>query len=289
MSTAPRHNPVPSSPGDDGQVLGGRRWTLVLSVIVIVLVVVGGTAAVLINRSARESAASQPDTASPAAPQPTQSNRADWGLPYLDELGFRVEVPPNPNGIALDQDPGSRPDPSSADYQSAPPAGVIWQKVQNYPLPFSASDGPTAVDGALATGFARTPQGAALAGLQLVNRSQSTFEGAAAVMSTRAVASTPELQTELDRNLANAQRQIAAGNTAPPAKPLFRQEAYRLTYYSSDYAVIEYAGKNVSGNGWTTVPIELLWRGGDWSLKLAEAGKVGNPPTLAGWTQWPGK
>ena len=43
MSTAPRHNPVPSSPGDDGQVLGGRRWTLVLSVIVIVLVVVGGS------------------------------------------------------------------------------------------------------------------------------------------------------------------------------------------------------------------------------------------------------
>ena len=56
--------------------------------------------------------------------------------------------------------------------------------------------------------------------------------------------------------------------------------------------VIEYAANNVSGNGWTTAPLEVVWHDGDWKLKLTDhpnSDKVGSTPTLAGWTRWPGK
>lgn len=286
--TEPDTGTANTARGDDS-VFGGRRWTLIVSILVLAVVVVGGTAAVLINRSGRDQAPSTPAPSAAAPSRTNQPDRADWGLPYLDELGFRVEVPPNPNGVALPQNDAERRAPDAADYTTAAPSGVMWQKVQNYTLPFSTSDGPTAVTGTLATGFAQTPQGAALAGLQLVNRSQSSFEGAAAVMQKRSIASTPDMQNQLDRNLENAQRQIAAGNTAAPSTPLFRQEAYRLRYFSPDYAVVEYAGKNASGSGWTTVPLELLWQGDDWFVKVTDQGKLGATPTLAGWTTWPGK
>lgn len=276
----------PQSSEDESFI--GRKWTFYLALIIVVVVVVGGVIAVVINRSKTAEPAAQPQPGTTISPQ---QDRSDWGLPYIDELGFRVEVPPNPNGVALDQDRSGQPDRGAADYAALPPAGVMWQKVQNFPMPFSTSDGPSKVDDALATGFAQTPQGAALAGISLWNRAASSVEGALDVMEKRTIAATPELEAERANNISNAKQHLSNGETGRVSVPLIRQEAYRLKYWSPDYAVVEYAGNNVSGNGWTTVPLELLWRDGDWSLKLTQrnADEVGQTPTLAGWTRWPGK
>ncbi|MGZ0145354.1 hypothetical protein [Rhodococcus qingshengii] len=267
----------------------GRKWTFYLALVIVVVVVVGGVIAVVISRSKTEEPTAQPQPGTTISPQ---QDRSDWGLPYIDELGFRVEVPPNPNGVALDQDRSGQPDRGAADYAALPPAGVMWQKVQKFPLPFSTSDGPSKVDGALATGFTQTPQGAALAGLQLINRAQSSYAGGAAVLERGSVADSPELEAERITNLAAAKQSVADGRTGAVGAPFIRQEAYRLKYWSPDYAVIEYAGNNVSGNGWTTAPLEVVWHEGDWKLKLTDhpnSDKVGSTPTLAGWTRWPGK
>lgn len=274
----------------------GRKWTFYLALVIVVVVVVGGVIAVVINRSKTDEPTAQPQPGATISPQ---QDRSDWGLPYIDELGFRVEVPPNPNGVALDQDRSGQPDRGAADYAALPPAGVMWQKVQNFPMPFSTSDGPSKVDGALATGFAQTPQGAALAGIQLINRAQSSYAGGVAVLERGSVAATPEIEAELAANLARARQAVDDGRTGPVGAPLIGQEAYRLKYWSPDYAVIEYAAPNRAGNGWTTAPLEVVWHDGDWKLKLtdratAEASgrgltEVGSTPTLAGWTRWPGK
>lgn len=276
----------PQSSEDESFI--GRKWTFYLALIIVVVVVVGGVIAVVINRSKTDEPTAQPQPGTTISPQ---QDRSDWGLPYIDELGFRVEVPPNPNGVALDQDRSGQPDRGAADYAALPPAGVMWQKVQNFPLPFSTSDGPSKVDGALATGFTQTPQGAALAGFQTVNRAQSSYQGAVAFLERRAVATTPELEAERNSSLVDARQAVADGRTGALGAPLIRQEAYRLKYWSPDYAVVEYAANNVAGNGWTTASLELVWRDGDWFVKIAPrtAGDLGSTPTLAGWTRWPGK
>lgn len=81
--------------------------------------------------------------------------------PEFDTLGRVTYVPKDPNGVVLEQIT-----PPAGRAADAAPAGVMLQRIHgNMVLPFSTSDGPTAVDSSgVATGFAHTPQGAALAG-----------------------------------------------------------------------------------------------------------------------------
>src|SRR3546814_6203712 len=85
----------PQSSEDESFI--GRKWTFYLALIIVVVVVVGGVIAVVINRSKTDEPTAQPQPGTTISPQ---QDRSDWGLPYIDELGFRVEVPPNPNGVA---------------------------------------------------------------------------------------------------------------------------------------------------------------------------------------------
>ncbi|OZD15816.1 MULTISPECIES: hypothetical protein [Nocardiaceae] len=97
-------------------------------------------------------------SSAPATPNP------EAGLfepdPEFDALGRVTYVPKNPNGVILEQSPP--PPGRSAD---TAPSGVMLQRIHgNMVLPFSTSDGPSAIDASgVATGFAHTPQGAALA------------------------------------------------------------------------------------------------------------------------------
>ena len=94
----------------------------------------------------------------------------------------------------------------------------MWQQVDGVPMPFSTSDGPTAVDGELPTGFAQTPQGAALAAQQLSARSSASKEGALRSQRTGWCSTPPELrQAQIDRVASLAEWR---------AIPLDRIEAY---------------------------------------------------------------
>lgn len=262
---------------------GGRLWTLIVAATVVLTVVLGGTFAIITARSDNDPVA-ETVTTPPVTGQ--QADRTGWGTPYLDELGRRVEVPPNANGVALKQDPTLRRDSDAADYRTEPPQGVMWQQVDGGPMPFSTSDGPTGIDGELPTGFAQTPQGAALAAQQFVARMLASKAGALAITSKRAVFDTLQSRQE-------AIARTAALREWPPV-PLGRSEAYRVTYWSRDYAVIELAlaPEKEKIQTWTTGRADLLWRDNDWYIKggpIPSANATGDVATLAGWTVWPGK
>lgn len=97
-------------------------------------------------------------SSAPATPDP------EAGLfepdPEFDALGRVTYTPKDPKGVVLDQSP-----PPAGRAPDAAPSGVMLQRIHgNMVLPFSTSDGPTAIDASgVATGFAHTPQGAALA------------------------------------------------------------------------------------------------------------------------------
>ena len=263
----------------------GLGFTFWLAVVFLVIVVAGGSAAYFAFGDTNDTAGA-PATVTVAP----QTERPDWGLPFTDELGRRVEVPPNPDGVALEQDTDVRK--PATDITGAP-GGLQWQQIRNFPLPFSTTDGPTGIDGRMATGFAQTPRGAALAGLQLYTRGGATMAGAAEFYADRVIPDSDPLEQLRQDFLRRATDAIASGRGDERALlPYFRVDAYRVTQWDPqrpDYAVVEYAMLKESRTGWVSKSAELLWRDGDWQIKLTADlyGGQKEVSNLGGWTQWP--
>lgn len=289
MSTEPEQQQNDSPPTEEpGPDRWGRKGTLWLALVVIVAVVSGGVYAVFRSAGA-DNSASGADRSSPQ-PVPPQTPRQEWGLPYTDELGRRVEIPPNPDGIALDQDDAAR---TPATDTVTLPSKVQWQKVRNFPLPFSTSDGPTGIDGRMATGFAQTPRGAALAGMHLFTRGTATAAGAVELLDRHVITDSEQAEQSRRRVLDQARAAVTTrGPDALGTPAMFRVDAYRITQWAPgrpDYAVVEYAMLEPSRAGWVTLTLDLHWREGDWQLELGDHlySHQGTASNLGGWTQWP--
>ncbi|MBF6137755.1 hypothetical protein IU501_32820 [Nocardia otitidiscaviarum] len=159
-------------------------------------------------------------------------------------------------GSLVPQVPVSRT-PADADWLTAAPKGVSWQRVDGAPLPFTASDGPTRIDGAVATGYAHTPQGAVVAALQISMR----------------LLYSPDFVRILDTQAAisDADRQqiIAARNTQPRLDPAAVQAStvqpagFKVGAYTGDAATIYYAYPRPSGS-YRIARQAVVWRDGDW-------------------------
>lgn len=158
---------------NDTDTTNSRRWNRPIVWIALALVGVAIVVAVGYAGSRLDSA----DDAAPPPPPPPVSTPAvpsgDPGQDYLgndvDVLGRGMRIPADPNGHVLDQ--GAKTSPAQLTSPLRAPQGLEWQKVYGVPMPFSTSDGPTAIspDG-VPSGFSRTPQGAALASLQILLR-----------------------------------------------------------------------------------------------------------------------
>ncbi|MBC2644303.1 hypothetical protein [Rhodococcus sp. 3A] len=201
----------------------------------------------------------------------------------------RVEVPPNPDGVALDQDTDSRKPASDI---TGAPGGLQWQQIQGFPLPFSTTDGPTGIAGRMATGFAQTPRGAALAGIQLYTRGGATMAGAAEFYADRVVPDSDPLEQLTPGFPAPGHRcdRIRSRRRAGPVA-LLPCRCLPVTQWNPqrpDYAVVEYAMLKESRTGWVSKSAELLWRDGDWQIKLTADlyGGQKEVSNLGGWTQW---
>ncbi|UOG23680.1 hypothetical protein MTX80_22930 (plasmid) [Gordonia amicalis] len=148
-----------------------RVWAMA----VVVLVVATSLAGVGLLTGGDEH--SQPTVAvpPPVSQDPSESLPSEGGEsgPYtgsdVDVIGRGMRIPADPNGHVLEQT--SKTSSPRLAQPIAPPQGLNWQKVYGVPMPFSASDGPSKIsaDG-VPSGFSRTPQGAALATLQILMR-----------------------------------------------------------------------------------------------------------------------
>ena len=235
--------------------------------------------------------------ADPSGPGITSDDPAFRGFatPTTDRFGRRVDIPKWPGGWALPQQPRTSEGTWAADIPTPAPAGIIWEKVNDGAIvAFSTSDGPRRVAAGQAFGFAHTPQGAALAGWQITMRL-----GAANNDLARTIYDTQTVMTDAQRREVYAQltaegpwyRDMADAELSY----LTQADAFRITSYAPDFAVVEYATRapdssTDNAQQWTTSRVELLWDddGEDWKLQFPSTDQdpTGHTATLQGWTTW---
>ncbi|WP_157129055.1 hypothetical protein [Nocardia amamiensis] len=241
------------------------------------------------------------DDAAPQGPQTTTASENSSGGPTFassfvgsdkDSFGHRFDIPNDPAGQALSQS-GSPRTPTDPEWQTGAPGGTNqpggWQQVYGGPIiPFSTTDGPVRIDNGVPSGFAKTPQGAALAAEQIYWRTVARPTDNA--LWQQLVILTPE-------ELADRERKIAGGkvpNVLPESvKPLlYASHAFRIESYGDDFAVVRIARKTREflhgGRSWVAMRLNVVWRDGGWRLKSSagDAQPLETIGSIDGWTQW---
>ncbi|WP_280335703.1 hypothetical protein [Nocardia wallacei] len=242
-----------------------RRGLLVLAAI--------SSSAVLLAAAVLAFTRDDHDTAIPAATStaapPTIATTPSGPMlpPTVDLFGNWLDIPADPAGQPLPQDPAARPDPGRPDYLTAPPAGLAWQRGwDGAAIPVSRSDGPAQIIAGIATGFAHTPQGAALAALDAIARASAAPEGIwQTVVGQRFLGGG---HTLLDRFARSHRTTPHAGRylTVPDGVRV-------LPGYQPDFAVVQIAVR--ARDGWTYSTWPMAYTDGDWRIRVPD-----DPETL---------
>lgn len=205
--------------------------------------------------------------------------------PTTDLFGNRLEVPHDESGVVLPEGPSGRPDPTRPDYLTAAPARMQWQRGWGgAALPMSGSDGPTRIQDGIATGFARTPQGAALAAADALARALAAPESAwQKVVRERYYGGGQALLDRFDRSLERT-RDAARYVVVPDGVRI--QPGYR-----DDLAIVQFANRDNLGYTISTWP--MAWIDGDWHVRVPENietlwGPGASASSLTGFGNWKG-
>ncbi|MGW5569868.1 hypothetical protein ACWEVD_01600 [Nocardia thailandica] len=182
--------------------------------------------------------------------------------PTVDLYGNRLEVPASDAGAARPQT-GTPIDPSRPDYLSAAPEGLQWQRIWNgAAVPVSSGDGPARVQDDIASGFARTPQGAVLAGLDALGRALAAPEGV-----WQQVVRQRYYSSDIDALISRFQQ--SRSSTPDAARYVVVPDGVRVqTSYASDMAVVEVATRH--GGGYAVSAWPMAWVDGDWRLRVPD-------------------
>lgn len=211
-------------------------------------------------------------SASMPAPAPPATGERQFGLPSMDMFGNRLDTPADPAGVPLPQDRPVRPDALAPGYLVAAPSGMVWQRGWGgAALGFSRSDGPAYVRDGVASGFANTPQGAALAAYNALGRALAAPDGVwQRVIIQRYIGGGQALTARFARSRAA---------TPEAAKYVVVPDGIRvLPGYRPDFAVVQIAIRARDGWGCSNWP--MAWTGGDWKVRVPE-----NPQDL--WASTP--
>lgn len=290
------------------EIRSGGRYkasTLILSLLLLV-VLVGAAVAVAVSYDDDSDApqAAQPGNTGAAAPQTAPSASAlppdAFGIPTTDLHGRRVETPTNPLGQVLPQTGAASSSSSSSSASAdattsgtvAAPSGLMWQRVYGEPLPFSTSDGPTAINAqGVPTGFSHTPHGAVLAAWQLTQRAtwapdvqnRALFAEAAVVSD----AARPDVET-----MSNNEAQFNASTPGISPGAFDVPIAVRVSNYAADYAHVDVAiptpPERSDGVVALSVGIDVVWRDNTWKWVVPPAGTDASSPitNIDGWSTW---
>ncbi|MRH92953.1 hypothetical protein GFY24_36995 [Nocardia sp. SYP-A9097] len=185
------------------------------------------------------------------------------GIPTTDLFGNRLEVPADPAGEPLAQDPAWRPDPEQSNYLTVAPSRLRWQRGWGgAALPVSGSDGPTSIERGVASGFADTPQGAALAACDAIARAFAAPDDIwPNVVRARYLGGGQPLVDRIAQSRAE---------TPTAATYLVVPEGIRiLPGYRADFAVVQIAVR--ASGGWAYANWPMAWHDGDWRVRVPDA------------------
>lgn len=157
----------------------------------------------------------------------------------------------------------------------------------------AAGPGPTGLRWGIPTGFARTDDGAAAAGVGYVltgaafmNMAPTQVPDAIALMSAKA--STPARVDEAQTKLTQLRKVLSGGQG--PTQYLQAALAVRVEAFTVDRArvsvwavgVLSRDGAAVPQAGWTISTFELVWEGGDWKVWSEQIAPGPTPDLNAG-------
>ncbi|ONM47688.1 hypothetical protein [Nocardia donostiensis] len=232
------------------------------------------------------------DAGSEAAPSFTEGPVAEgFAAPDVDLFGRRVDIPNNPAGQTLPQDPSPQRKPTDPDWLTAAPKGTTgprgWQRVYGASVPFSTSDGPRRIEDGLAVGYSHTPQGAALAAAQITYRLNA--RPAHRDLYVRQVRVSAQQIAAYDRAL-DADR-LPEQQPESVTKYLVASDAFKIDDYADDMAIVRLAIRGPAVDGkqlWVALRLIMVWDAGDWRLKptTSSAPQTEYVESLAGWTPW---
>ncbi|WP_433194567.1 hypothetical protein ACQP1G_38340 [Nocardia sp. CA-107356] len=158
------------------------------------------------------------------------------------------------------QDSNGSAQPSATVTVTAP-TGLRWQSFQGVDLPV-ADQGPERIDGPVASGFDRSPAGAALAAIHSTVRMSIATDSQWPTVGQRMLAEGPGRDS-----WATARAQVSI--TAPIASGAPKVAGYVIAQYTlADAAVDIYTIH--PDNSITRNNAHVLWQGGDWRLHLPE-------------------
>lgn len=263
----------------------GGFGTIAAAALLVLIVIVG-----MLAYFGRTDENRRPDTAtSPTAARPTEPSGSLTGFaaPEMDILGRRVDVPNNPVGQPLPQEPASQRTIESPDWLTGAPHGTTrpggWQRVYGASLPFSTSDGPARIDDGLAVGFSHTPQGAALAAAHIYYRVLA--HPADHKIYRRQILLNPDQLAAIDRGEARLPMSVPEEVT----RYLIASEAFRIGSYNDDFAVVQLAlpATLAGARTWKMLRLAVAWVDGDWRLEPPwQASGAITVVSLEGWTPW---
>lgn len=249
-----------------------------LVVVLVILVLVRGRG----DDTPTAAPTSTPPISSTTTAPPADSNSAGgFGPSIADPFGREISVPINEQGQVLAQtDPGERP-PFTAGTPLPAPEGIKWERIGATVAPFSTSDGPTRIEGRLAYGFAHTPQGAALAGWQITARMLRSGDDVREAYERQIVADPGVAETKLAKLAAEGRSDFRLNKL-----PIF-PEAFQVTSYNADTAIVRYALPTAGHTTWTLTQQTMTWTADGWKARLtATEPTLTDITTLAGWTRW---
>lgn len=233
-----------------------NRWVLPAAVLAIVVVT---AVALFLAFGGSQATSALPSAPTPATPDPGESS------------GGRSAAAPS----------GTR-EPTDPQYLTALPAGLNWQTVQGLQLPFSPVDGPRLVDGPIAAGYSRTPQGAALAAVQIGSRLlyAAGYE--------RVVTEQTVYDPGLRAKFLAARRASPQGTDDEIAAVVSRPLGFKMQAFTPDRATVVLALPNVNGAPGTYAvgPYTVVWVAGDWKFADNSSSVPTIVTTLAGFTPW---
>ncbi|MEV6276441.1 hypothetical protein [Nocardia sp. NPDC051832] len=280
--------------GPRAGVRRSRLTLLGLAATVAVLVAVGVTVSALRDNGSEGDRVLATNASSGPLRETTAAAPAGFAGAAVDVFGRRVDLPNNPAGQPLPQNAVRQRGSADQDWLTAPPAGTRgeggWQRVYGVSVPFSTSDGPARVEDGLALGYGHTPQGAIVAGAQIMYRANA--RPADRKLRERQMALTAQEQATYQAKLAEGGVPEQLPESA--AKWLVASDAFQIESYTPEQATMRIATRAQAGEGggnrWMATRLAVVWIDGDWRLKSVP-GPDGRPQTetittLTGWTPW---
>ncbi|WP_329410789.1 hypothetical protein OG563_00375 [Nocardia vinacea] len=154
----------------------------------------------------------------------------------------------------------------------AEPTGLRWQSFQGVDLPV-AEQGPHHIEGPVASGYERSPAGAALAAIQSTVRMSIATDSQWPIVGQRMLAPGPGRDA-----WATARAQISI--TAPITSGAPKVLGYQISHYSLDATDVDIYTSHPD-NSITRNHTHVLWQTEDWRLQLPDNPTAASVTTVA--------